>query len=165
MAAYGITPVFDNIINNKLLPYNVMTFYYSTQNGVDGQISLGFIDKSKFTGKLQYYKVVDKWYWSIKMDDILLNGKSLGLCADGCKGVIDTGTSLITGPSEDLGKLLKSITVEDNCDGYDSAPEITFVFSGDKYVLKGEEYILKNDAKNKCRALMMPLDIPFPQYK
>jgi len=164
MAAYGITPVFDSIINNKLLVNNIMTFFYSTDATTDGQITLGFVDKSKYSGKLNYYKVVDKFYWSIKLDDILLNGKSLGLCDEGCKAVVDTGTSLITGPTDDLRKLLRSIKVEDNCDGYETAETVTFVLSGDKYVLQGKDYILKKKYRNKdkCRAMMMPLDVPRP---
>jgi cathepsin D len=165
MAAYGLTPVFDSIINNKLLKKNIMTFYYSTDATTDGQITLGFVDPAKFMGKLRYYKVIDKFYWAIQLDDILLDGQSLGLCAGGCKAVVDTGTSLITGPTRTLSKLLKAITVEDNCKGYETAQSVTFVLSGDKYVLNGSDYILKKDfnGKPKCRAMMMPLDVPEPQ--
>jgi hypothetical protein len=165
MAAYGITPVFDSIINNKLLIHNVMTFFYSTDSFTDGQITLGFIDKTKFNGDLKYYKVIDKFYWAIKLDDVLLNGKSLGLCSDGCTAVVDTGTSLITGPTSDLSRLLKAITVEDDCSGYENAEDVTFVLSGDKYTLKGKDYILKkkmSSGAHKCRAMMMPLDVPPP---
>jgi len=165
MAAYGITPVFDTIINKHLLKKNVMTFYYSKKANVDGQITLGFIDSKRYQGKLRYYKVVDKFYWSIALDDILLNGKSLGLCSEGCKAVVDTGTSLVTGPTNDISKLLTAITVQDDCTGYETADSITFVLSGDKYTLEGPEYILKKESEGykKCRAMMMPLDVPEPQ--
>lgn len=39
-------------------------------------------------------------------DNILVNGKDMGLCKHGCKVVADTGTSLLTGPSEALYDLL-----------------------------------------------------------
>jgi len=166
MAAYGITPVFDSIINNHLLKKNIMSFYYSKQDGVDGQITLGFIDTSHYTGKLRYYPVIDKFYWTIQLDDILVIGKSIGLCEGGCKAVVDTGTSLITGPTNDVKRLLKAITVEDDCQGYEKAQKITFVLSGDKYEFNGPDYILKSNTGDmkKCRAMMMPLDVPAPQY-
>ena len=165
MAAHGFTPVFDSIIENRLLKNNIMSFYYSLDESVDGQITLGYVDTNRFKGKLNYYKVVDKYYWTIKMDDIKYDGKSLGLCdEDGCKAVIDTGTTLITGPSSDLRKLLKNIPVENDCTNYKMAGKLTFVFSGDEYSLDPHEYMVKTKVlgNEKCRALMMPLDIPFP---
>jgi len=151
---------FDSIINNKLLKNNLMTFYYSVNEDTDGQITLGYIDKTKYTGSLKYYDVIDKYYWTIKMDDIKMNGKSLGLCKSGCSAVVDTGTTLITGPTDTLRVLLKAIPVENDCSGYDKATKLTFVFGGDEYDLSPEEYILKSD--DKCRGLFMPLDVPAP---
>jgi len=165
MAAYGIVPVFDNIIDQKLLKKNIMSFYYSFNEDTDGEITLGYIDPNRFTGKLAYYPVIDKFYWTIKMDDIKIGGKSLGLCGDdGCRAIVDTGTSLITGPTRDLMKLLHAITVENNCDKYDTAEPVVFVFGGDEYKLEVADYILKKEAGGKkfCRAMMMPLDVPFP---
>jgi len=165
MAAYGIVPVFDNIINNTLLKKNIMAFYYTTNESADGEITLGYIDPNRFTGKIAYYPVIDKFYWTIKLDDIKLGDKSLGLCpSDGCRAIVDTGTSLITGPSRDLGKLLKAITVENDCQNYDSSEPLVFVFGGDEYKLDVKDYILKKEAggRNFCRAMMMPLDVPFP---
>ncbi len=161
MTAYGYSPVFDSIINDKLLKHNIITFYYSNDNHSDGQITLGFLNKSKFKGKLKYYKVIDKYYWALKLDDILLDGKSTGLCKEGCRVAVDTGTSLITGPTNKINKLFKAISVQDDCSGYVNAQDLAFVLNGDKYTLKGPDYILKKDynGKEKCRALLMPLDI------
>ncbi len=165
MAAYGVTPVFDSIIQDKLLKSNVMSFYYSVNEADDGQITLGYVDKTKYTGDLKYYKVVDEFYWTIKLDDIKYNGKSLGICNGGCKAVIDTGTTLITGPTSDLRTLLKAIPVENDCRNYSAASGLTFVFGGDEYSMTPDEYMIKTSTMgmDKCRALMMPLDVPAPQ--
>lgn len=44
----------------------------------------------------------------IKADKILLDGKETGLC-NNCNVIADTGTSLITGPTDDLMNLLDGI--------------------------------------------------------
>jgi hypothetical protein len=166
MAAYGAQPVFDSIMKNKLLKNNIMAFFYSFNENTDGQITLGYIDHSKYTGKLDYFPVIDKFYWTIKMDKILYNGKPIsGVCSGGCKAVIDTGTTLITGPTTELRKLLTTIPVENDCEGYrsHSSDTITFVFSGKEYTLNQNEYIVKTtNIIERCRAMMMPLDVPQP---
>ena len=55
---------------------------------------------------MKFHKVVDKYYWLLEADAILVGGKDVGLCKNGCKVVADTGTSLLTGPSDDLMTLI-----------------------------------------------------------
>jgi hypothetical protein len=51
---------------------------------------------------MKYYPVVDKYYWTIKASAILVGGEDIGICAGGCKWVVDTGTSLMTGPWDEV---------------------------------------------------------------
>jgi cathepsin D len=164
MAAYGIVPVFDNIMAQKLLKKNVMGFYYSVNENTIGEITLGYIDPNRFTGKLNYYKVIDEFYWTIRIDDIRLGDESLGLCPLGCKAIVDTGTSLITGPTKGMKTLLKAIKVENNCKNYDIGVPLVFVIDGDEYKLNVSDYILKKEmfGRKVCRAMVMPLDVPAP---
>src|SRR3712207_7955355 len=69
-----------------------------------------YINKDKYIGELNYYKVTDQYYWTIKLDDILYNGISLGLCdkTNGCKAIVDSGTTLITGPDRKSTRLNSS---------------------------------------------------------
>jgi cathepsin D len=166
LSAIDVTPVFDNIINSKILSNNLMTFFYSLNEETDGQITFGYIDNSKYIGDIKYHSVIDKYYWTIQMDDIKYDGKSLGLCQNKCKAVIDTGTTSITGPSKDLKVLLKAINVENDCTNYEKGGKLTFVFDGEEYDLSTEEHIFRSDVLGvrSCRALMMPIDVPEPQY-
>jgi hypothetical protein len=59
MSINGIVPVFDSIISQKLLKQNIIAFYYSVIENALGEITIGYINPDRFTGKLIYYKVID----------------------------------------------------------------------------------------------------------
>lgn len=163
LAIPGINPVLDSLMKGKSLKKNIIGFSFNKEGG---KTTFGYVDKNAYKGKIDYYKVIDKYYWTIEIKDIQLNGKSLGYCKDKiCKAAIDTGTSLIAGPSDELNTLLNKILVDDYCIGIENAPVITFIFdNGKKYDLEPEDYILEfkqNDIK-QCKALMMPVDVEEP---
>jgi len=54
---------------------------------------------------------------------------------------MDTGTTLITGPPEDVPDFLKKLELDD-CSDHDKLPVITFVIGGENYDLDPSEYIL-----------------------
>ncbi len=63
-------------------------------------MTIGGVDPSLYEGQMHFHDVVDRFYWTIMADDILLGEESLNLCGSrGCKVVADTGTSLLTGPT------------------------------------------------------------------
>lgn len=94
---------------------------------------------------MNYHSVTDEYYWLIQGDDILINGESKGLCAMGCNFIADTGTSLLTGPSEDLFNLYKYVSVDEDCKGVHELPTMTFVIDGVHYDLDGPDYTMAMD--------------------
>jgi len=65
-------------------------------------LSFGAIDDSKYSGEIKYYPVKDQLFWSIQLDDVLVDGKSTGYCQKkgvNCLITPDSGTSAITFPS------------------------------------------------------------------
>ena len=77
------------------------------------------------------YSVIDKYYWMIKAENILVGGKDVGLCPKtGCRLIADTGTSLLTGPSDELFRLMDLADVNSNCENIKDLPNIEFVIDG-----------------------------------
>lgn len=66
------------------------------------ELLFGDIDKSKYIGEIKWHPVIDKLFWSLKLDDIKYNGVPMRICEDkpeGCLITPDSGTSLMTAPS------------------------------------------------------------------
>lgn len=91
---------------------------------------------------MKSHKVADQYYWLLNADNILVGGEDIGLCNYGCKVIADTGTSLITGPTEDLLNLIEKVDVNENCNDVSTLPELTFVLDGTAYTLLAEEYVM-----------------------
>ncbi|CAD8053380.1 unnamed protein product [Paramecium primaurelia] len=185
MAAYNFNPLFDNIMQQKLLDRNVFSFYFSRQEGSrSSELTLGGWDTDHFQGELHFHNVVNKYYWLLDADNILVNGQDVGLCKHGCKVVADTGTSLLTGPSDDLYDLLDTLNIDENCKNAKELPKLTFVLDGINYDLDANDYVMKIDSQGneiaydtfasidsfvemgancQCVGSFMPLDIPSPQ--
>ncbi len=84
----------------------------------------------------------EKSYWQVEMEDIYVDGQPINICPDNnCKLVLDTGTSVMTGPSETLSNLLDRIPLND-CNDVNFLPEIGFKIGEYLYTMKPEEYIL-----------------------
>lgn len=162
-------PVFDEIIAQKLLVHNMYSFYYSKLPVQASAIVFGEPREELYEGDLHFVDVSKPMYWEMELKDILVNGKSMGFCKNGCKTVVDTGTSLLTGPTDHVTKLLELINVQEDCVGTDALPSITYVIGddrhGDKEFPVGPEfYVLKSGADKKvCRPGLMALDVDPPR--
>ncbi|XP_043561902.1 cathepsin D-like [Chiloscyllium plagiosum] len=168
-----VDPVFDNIMKQKLVQKNVFSFYLNrnpeTQPG--GELLLGGTDPKYYTGEFYYLNVTRQAYWQIKMDKIAIDD-SLVLCKGGCSAIVDTGTSLITGPAAEIQALQKSIGAipltqgqyKVDCNKVASLPPINFSLGGQSFTLTGEQYILKETqiGVTICLSGFMALDIPPP---
>ncbi|KAJ8417093.1 hypothetical protein AAFF_G00283200 [Aldrovandia affinis] len=169
----GVAPVFDNIMSQKKVDQNVFSFYLNrnpdTQPG--GELLLGGTDPKYYTGEFNYLNISRQAYWQIHMDSMGIEDR-LTLCKDGCEAIVDTGTSLITGPSAEVKALQKAIGAIPliqgeymvDCKKVPSLPTITFTLGGKPYALTGEQYILKESQAGQtiCLSGFMGLDIPAP---
>jgi len=98
----GVVPPFYNLVAQKLVANNIFAFWLNRSNkGQGGELTLGGIDKSHYTGDITYVKLTNQTYWEFALDDVTFAGQSLKLCpSGGCRAIADTGTSLIAVPSK-----------------------------------------------------------------
>ncbi|NXF72933.1 CATD protein, partial [Sclerurus mexicanus] len=168
-----VIPFFDNIMQQKLIKKNIFSFYLnrnpSSQPG--GELLLGGTDPKYYTGEFAWMNVTRKAYWQIHMDSVDV-ASGLHLCQGGCEAIVDTGTSLITGPKAEVKELQKAIGAKPlikgeylvPCDKVPTLPVITLRLGGKPYNLTGEQYILKvvSGPQTICMSGFSGLDIPPP---
>lgn len=169
----GAPTVFDDIMDQKLVEDNVFSFYLNRNPDSEpgGELLFGGTDPKYYTGDFNYMNVTRKAYWQIRMDQLGV-GEQLTLCKGGCEAIVDTGTSLIIGPVDEVTALQKAIGAIPLihgeymvlCDKIPSLPVVTFRLGGVDYSLTGEQYVLKvtQFGRTVCLSGFMGLDIPPP---
>ncbi|KAM5222865.1 cathepsin D [Hipposideros larvatus] len=169
----NVLPVFDNLMQQKLVDKNIFSFYLNRDPNAQpgGELMLGGTDSKYYKGSLAYLNVTRKAYWQVHMEQVDV-GNSLTLCKGGCEAIVDTGTSLIVGPVEEVRELQKAIGAVPliqgeymiPCEKVSSLPEVTLKLGGKDYKLCAEDYTLKvsQGGKTICLSGFMGMDIPPP---
>jgi len=165
------TPVWYNLVSQGLVSQPLFTFWLSKWQSAQagGELTLGAIATDRFTGQLQYIPVSSDTYWQFGLDDVQLNGTSLGFCNGGnCQAIADTGTSLIVGPTKQINSLNQQLGADQNgnfpsCDVRKKLPKITFVMSGNSFDLNGYDYVLQM-GQGQCVSGFQGSDMPSPQW-
>lgn len=168
-----VLPLFDNMMRQKLVDKNVFSFYLNRDPTapVGGELLFGGTDSKYYTGDFHYLNVTRMAFWQIKTDEVRV-GSQLILCKGGCQAIVDTGTSLITGPAAEIHALHMAIGAFPlfggeymvDCKNISSLPTISFILGGVQYNLTGEDYVLKISKQEEtlCLSGFMGLDIRPP---
>ncbi|XP_010070735.1 PREDICTED: embryonic pepsinogen-like, partial [Pterocles gutturalis] len=150
LAADGLTPVFDNLMNESLLEENLFSVYLS-RDTAGSVVIFGGIDESYFTGSINWIPVSYQGYWQISMDSIIVNSQEIA-CSGGCQAIIDTGTSLVAGPPSGISNIQSAVgAMEDmygeynvNCSSIAAMPDVIFVIDGVQYPVSALAYTEPN---------------------
>jgi hypothetical protein len=135
----------------------------------DGQVTFGGIDKTKYKGEITYHTIgpdqKSKGEWAVTLDNAGLNGKSAGLKSK--LAYIDTGTSFIFAPPDDLEALFKLIpgTSSSRNGDYmeyqvpcDTTLPIHLTFSGVDYQISAEDWVVQRE-KDRCIANLYGFEV------
>eukprot|EP00386_Alphamonas_edax_P004657 GDKI01014690.1.p1 GENE.GDKI01014690.1~~GDKI01014690.1.p1 ORF type:complete len:424 (-),score=166.37 GDKI01014690.1:277-1548(-) len=168
----GKVPLFEKLVQQGNLKEQVFTFLLGQQDGQDGELTFGTIDKTRYHGDIHWAPVLHKGYWTIGMQNVQFGSQSIGKAF----GIVDSGTSLITGPSADVQKIadslgawkffLKAGTYIVNCrpDKMETYPNLDFVIEGKNYSIPPQDYLIPLFRLpwfgEQCLLSVMAMDIP-----
>ena len=167
LAIAGSTPLLDHMCVSGMLPRCLFSFYFNAQGGQDGsQLFLGGIDPARMAEPfLTFHPVQRAAYWELALHDVSVGSRSLNLCPQGCRVAIDTGTSLITGPSASIAALEALVPIAEDCSNVDSLPPVVFALQGRSYTIPPQDYVVffTEGEQTSCVLGFRALDIRPPR--
>lgn len=167
----GVVPPFDELMNQNLVAQPVFSSYLASQGKNTSVLILGGVDNTYYSGNINYVplSIVQPLlgYWLIDGTDIKVSGKSLGVCAF-CLLIVDTGTSILTGPPGLVDPLIAAIgTVNPDCSNRDQLPVISFELNKVDMTLEPEFYVIYTDdgtGKMTCQLGLESLNPGIPLW-
>merc|ERR550537_299060 len=149
----------------------VMGYYFSKDRHYDGSLALGGVESQYIDphDTVKWFPVTDRDGWSIKMHDILVDGKPLHVCPEGkpCHLMVDTGSSLVTGPSLSMNKIWKAVGHHVDCRHPSVGPRVDIVIEGPdgkavKFPMDPVDYVVK-PTPQECQLGFGKLSLPGSQ--
>nr|AAA81531.1 pregnancy-associated glycoprotein [Sus scrofa]AXX82922.1 pregnancy-associated glycoprotein 2 [Sus scrofa] len=154
IAIKGTTTVIDNLKKQDQISEPVFAFYLSSDKEEGSVVMFGGVDKKYYKGDLKWVPLTQTSYWQIALDRITCRGRVIG-CPRGCQAIVDTGTSMLHGPSKAVAKIHSLIKHFEKeyvvpCNARKALPDIVFTINNVDYPVPAQAYIRKNANNNRC---------------
>merc|ERR1712113_242901 len=151
----------DQLLKQGKIKHNIFAFYLASGGKTGSTLTLGGTDSSFHTEEFSYVPVARAAillpYWLVSATDVKVGGVSTKACGwlTGCYMVVDTGTSILAGPSSGVNTLVSKIgEVSADCSNVDKLPTITFTMNGKNFDLGPDFYVLRmmdEDGQEQCQ--------------
>ena len=161
-----LEPPFITAVRQGVLDEPVFAFFLET-TGENGELSLGAMDKSHYSGPVTYLPLTAESYFEIQMDSMTAGGAPITAVS---RAVFDTGTSLFAGPVADVAAFAKSVGASPfplqpkeyliDCAKVPTLPELEVAIAGTTFALTGAQYTL--NVEGVCLLAFTGIDIPAP---
>ncbi|KAF9482635.1 aspartic peptidase A1 [Pholiota conissans] len=119
IASSGAQPFWETLVTNNawdspLMSFQLTRFLNESSAQTEefgGSFSMGFANSSLYIGEIDYVDMpVEGSYWILPMTELTVQGNSVSLpTGQGAYAAIDTGTTLIGGPSEYISAIFEQI--------------------------------------------------------
>jgi hypothetical protein len=142
----GLPPPFGAIVQQGQLPDNVFAFYLGHEE--DGDLVIGGVDPKHYSGDFRSVPLTSDTYWQVELTMIKVASASIPPSVSAA--IIDSGTSLLVGPTDDVSRIMDSIGAEAAqgvyeipCDQLDKG--ITFSLNNIDFALSKDDIVLQEE--------------------
>lgn len=149
----------DELTSKNALPNGQISFYLT--DGGDSEVTFGGFRPEHLASDIVWAPVEVQSWWQVAMKDITFDNKPQGLCDGHCRVAVDTGTSMLAGPSDLVDKLSSMVNAKSDCSNFDSLPKLGFQLGDHVLNLMPDDYMDRSDSE--CSFSLMALDVPPPK--
>jgi len=143
--AQGMQAPMSALMSSGQVGQKVFAFYLGDDE--NGELTIGDISKSRFTGELSYVSLESRTYWQVELTGMTLGQTALPISAT--SAIIDSGTSLLIGPPSDIYEIqlvLKASISQGalvaSCSDVESAGSFRIILGGQTFTLKAMDLVL-----------------------
>jgi saccharopepsin len=151
--------IIDDLYAKGQLPGGQVSFYLT--DGGDSEVTFGGYKSEYLASDIVWAPVKLESYWQVAIDDITFDNQPKNLCGGGCQVAVDTGTSMLAGPSDLVDKLSSMVGAKEDCSNFNSLPKLGFQIGQRVLNLKPDDYM--DSTTNDCSFSLMALDVPPPK--
>jgi hypothetical protein len=151
--------IVEDLKSSGALPENKFSVYLSDEG--ESEITFGGYKPEFILSNVVWAPVSHQSYWQVAIDDVMFNNAPTGLCGDGCQVAVDTGTSLLAGPTDVMEALDEKLGVKSDCSNFDQLPMLGFSLNGQVLNLRPADYVDRTE--DGCSTSLMTLDVPPPK--
>mmetsp|Transcript_27263 Transcript_27263/g.47258 ORF Transcript_27263/g.47258 Transcript_27263/m.47258 type:complete len:439 (+) Transcript_27263:113-1429(+) len=150
----GVNTFISNLKENNVVDEGMFAFYLGDNS--DGELAIGGYNPERMQGEINWVSLAYAAYWLIPMDQVKFGDTVITTGRTG--GIMDTGTSLIYGPKDQVMGIVKTIEnakflpqvglYNIPCDT--ELPALEFQIGEEFYDIPGEKLMVKDDSGKYC---------------
>jgi len=153
--------IVDDLQTRANVPGGNGQFSFYVTDGEDSEVTFGGYRSERLASDIIWAPVKVESWWQVAIDDITFNNKPMNLCNGQCQVAVDTGTSMLAGPSELVDKLQSMVNAKDDCSNFNELPNLGFQIGNTVLNLRPDDYMDKS--ASGCSFSLMALDVPPPK--
>lgn len=84
-----------------------------------GELVIGGVDEVHIVGKMHFYPVTKANHWQFRMESVSVQKEDVRFCDGGCEAILNSGSSVILGPTKEIHRLNVEVLKATKIKGFD----------------------------------------------